>query len=416
LATVDTGERQPLASPPAGFLGDFDPAVSPDGKTLAFIRSNASDAENLYLMPIEGGAPRWLAADADSGAWVPDGREIVFSSAGGRLFRIPVAGGTPRAVTYSAERAYAPAVARRGGRLAFVVGEETDSLWRVDLTRTIPPAVGQPVRVGNTSSGQWGPSYSPDGSKIAFSSDRSLYGELWVDDAQGRGAVQLTKLESSNSSSSRWSPDGSWIAFDSRPSGNENIYVVRADGGKPRRITTNSAENVVPSWSGDGKWIYFMSTRSGIQQIWKVPAETGESPSTPAVQVTQRGGMNAFESADGKYLYYAKGRGTKGLWRKDLTIATGLEEPVLESLQYWGWWALTPQGVYFLEQAETPRHAKVRLKFLDSATKRITELATLEKPVSPFNSSISVSRDGLHLVYAQTERQASDIMLVENFH
>ena len=84
-----------------------------------------------------------------------------------------------------------------------------------------------------------------------------------MDDAQGRGAVQLTKFEASNSGSPRWSPDGSWIAFDSRPGGNANIFVVRPDGGKPRRITTNSAENVVPSWSRDGKWIYFMSTRSG---------------------------------------------------------------------------------------------------------------------------------------------------------
>ena len=95
-------------------------------------------------------------------------------------------------------------------------------------------------------------------------------------------------------------------------------------------------------------------------------AETGESPSTPAVQVTQGGGINPFESADGKYLYYAKGRGMTGLWRKDLTSANGLEEPVIESLQYWGWWALAPQGIYFLEQPATPGPAKVHLKFLRS--------------------------------------------------
>ena len=159
-----------------------------------------------------------------------------------------------------------------------------------------------------------------------------------------------------------------------------------------------------------------MSTRSGDQQIWKVPAETGETPSTPAVQVTQGGGMNAVESADGEYLYYAKGRATKGLWRKELTITNGREESVLESLQFWGWWALGPQGVYFLEQPQTPRNAKVRLKFLDPATKRIRDLATLEKPVNYGTSTISVSRDGLHLVYAQIDRQGSDIMLVENFH
>jgi serine/threonine protein kinase/DNA-binding winged helix-turn-helix (wHTH) protein/sugar lactone lactonase YvrE len=416
LVTVDTGQQQLLTSPPAGSVGDQSPALSPDGKILAFIRSSALDTSDLYLMPIDGGPPRRLAADAESIAWMPDGREIVFSSGvDGRLWRIPVSGGTPRAVTYSAERVYGLAVARRGGRLAFGVGEVKSSLWRFDLTSTIPPSVGQPVRLENTTSSQWNPSCSPDCGRIAFGSDRSVSLELWVDDAQGRGAVQLTRLEAA-SGSPRWSPDGSLIAFDARPGGNADIFVVRPDGGRPRRITTHSAEDVVPSWSHDGRWIYFMSTRSGEQQIWKVPAETGESPFTAALQVTQGGGMNAFESADGKHLYYMKGRGKTGLWRKDLTAPNGREEPVLGSLQYWGWWALAPPGVYFLEQPEIPRHAKVRLKFLDLASGRITVLATLDKPISQTTAAISVSRDGMHLLYTQTDREGSDIMLVENFH
>jgi hypothetical protein len=158
-----------------------------------------------------------------------------------------------------------------------------------------------------------------------------------------------------------------------------------------------------------------MSMRTGAQQIWKVPAETGESPSTPAVQVTQGGGMNAAESADGKYLYYVKGRGKKGLWRKELSAPNGREEPVLGSLQIWGWWALAPKGVYFLEQLDPRFRGKVHLKFLDLSSNRITDLATLEKPVSPGTSPIAVSRDGLHLLYSQIDRSGSDIMLIENF-
>jgi len=274
----------------------------------------------------------------------------------------------------------------------------------------------QPVRLEDSTGLVSGPSWSPDGSRIAFQSDRSLFSEVWVDDANGSGAVQLTKL-GANSGTPRWSPDGSVIAFDSRPNGNADIFVVRADGGKPRRITTHSAEDVVPNWSRDGRWIYFMSTRSGAQQIWKVPAQTGESPAAPAVQVTQGGGMNAVESADSKYLYYVKARGTKGLWRKDLTTPNGREEPVLVSLQLWGWWALAPKGVYFLEQPDSRfgESGRVHLKFLDLSSNRVTELATIDKPVSPGTSSIAVSRDGLHLLYSQIERCGSDIMLIENF-
>jgi eukaryotic-like serine/threonine-protein kinase len=417
LLTVDTGQLQPLTSPSSGSIGDQNPAVSPDGKTLAFTRANSSFNPDLYLMPIGGGPPRWLATDAHSVAWMPDGREIVFSSYVGRLWRIQVSGGAPRAVTYSAEIANSPAVALRGNRLAFVVVDKRQSIWRIDLTSKIPPAIGRPVRIESTSGWLGGPSYSFDGSKIAFSSSRSRVDELWVDDPQGRGAVRVAGFGSVLCGSPRWSPDGSLLAFDSQPNGNVDVFVVRSDGGKPRRITTYSGEDDVPSWSRDGKWIYFMSTRSGEQQIWKVPAETGESPSAPALQVTRGGGMNAFESADGMFLYYAKGRDKTGLWRKDLAGPDGREEAVLESLRYWGWWALAPKGIYFLEQSEpgSPRRAKVRLKFLELASRRITELAVLDEPVDPYTSPIAVSRDGLHLLYAQIDRSGSDIMLVENF-
>ena len=413
---VDTGQHQPAASNSGAPLGDTDPALSPDGKTIAFIGWTASRINNIYLMPVDGGRPRVLTTDATRIAWMPDGGAIVFSSEHGRLWRIPVTGGTPQPVTSSAELISAPAIARRGNRLAYVVNESAASLWRIDLTGKIPPVAGPPARLENSTHSQWDPSYSPDGSRLAFGSNRSGFEELWVGDSEGRGAVQLTKFEASRSGSPRWSPDGSLIAFDSRPNGNADIFVVRPDGGTPRRITTYAGEDVVPSWSRDGRWIYFMSMRSGEQQIWKVPADTSESPSTLAVQVTHGGGIHAFESADGKYLYYAKGRGKKGLWRKAFSVPNGREEPVLESLQYWGWWALAPQGIYFLEEPESPRLAKVRLEFFDLASKRITELATLEKPVNHSIPAICLSPDGRHLVYTQVERGGSDIMLVENFH
>jgi len=87
------------------------------------------------------------------------------------------------------------------------------------------------------------------------------------------------------------------------------------DGGLPRRLTTASSDENVPSWSRDGRWIYFSSDRTGKRQIWKAPAEGGE-----AVQVTKQGGFSAFESPDGKFVYYTKdfregGEFTPGIWR-----------------------------------------------------------------------------------------------------
>ena len=87
---------------------------------------------------------------------------------------------------------------------------------------------------------------------------------------------------------------------------------------------------------------------------------------------------------------------------------TGAEAPALLR-------CCPPQGVFFLEQPESPRRANVRLKFLDLASQRITDLATLEKPVETTERGICVSPDGRHLLFTQMDRGGSDIMLIENF-
>jgi Tol biopolymer transport system component/DNA-binding winged helix-turn-helix (wHTH) protein len=416
LASVDvaSGQRQPLLSSPG--LDEGAPALSPDGKTLGFIGWDAA-RNDLYLRSMDGGPARLLVENAGGVlAWTADGSEIVFSWNRPGLWRIPVKGGTPRPVTSNAWSLGIPAIARHGNRLAYVVNELNENFWRIDLSSGSPKRAAPPVQLENSVRQQWDPSYSPDGRRLAFGSNRSGSDQIWVSDAQGGAAAQITHFTDVRPGCPRWSPDGASIAFNAAPKMNSDIYVIRPDGGEPRRITTNSGEDTVPSWSRDGRWIYFTSARSGQDQIWKVPAATGESPSTPAVQVTQDGGVDAFESTDGKDLYFAKGYEKQGLWRKELADAKGREEPVLASLQHWGWWALSPQGIYYFEQPESPSQAGARLKFLNLAAERTAQLATLEKPLNQSTAVVTLSPDGRSLVYTQTDRFGSDIMLIENFH
>ena len=74
-------------------------------------------------------------------------------------------------------------------------------------------------------------------------------------------------------------------------------------------MTTSRADEALASWSHDGKSIYFGSDRSGEWQVWKMPAEGGN-----ATQITQHGGAVAFESLDGRVVYYSKGRLETSLW------------------------------------------------------------------------------------------------------
>ncbi len=114
----------------------------------------------------------------------------------------------------------------------------------------------------------------------------------------GKILVQLTFLES-HSKSPRYSPNGQWIVFGSGPNRNNDIFVISAEGGAPKRITHDPSLDVTPSWSNDGSWIYFVSNRSGSKQIWKTPKNGGN-----VIQVTEDGGERAYESSDGESLYY----------------------------------------------------------------------------------------------------------------
>jgi hypothetical protein len=132
--------------------------------------------------------------------------------------------------------------------------------------------------------------------------------------------------------------------------------------------------------------------------------------------VTQGGGFGASETADGRYLYFAKGRGKRGLWRRPLKgDRNSREEPVMDELQYWGLWALAPRGVYFLE-TRVYGQGKVLLKYFDLQSKRTTYLSTLNKPVNPWDPAITLSPDGRHLVYEQLDSGGSNIAIVEDFH
>jgi len=88
-------------------------------------------------------------------------------------------------------------------------------------------------------------------------------------------------------------------------------------------------------------------------------------------------------------------------------------EPVLPSLPHWGWWAPGRNGIFFLE-AGREHPAKVHLKFLGLDSKRITDLRTLEFPVS-FDGPLTVSPDGRKVLFEQIENLGSKIVMIENF-
>jgi serine/threonine protein kinase/Tol biopolymer transport system component len=400
-----------LTSPSNQEEYDCEPAFSPDGMSLAFVRGGfLGTLGELFVQSVSGGGPRQLTSDNSGGApvWTQDGSEILFSSAmqGVRsLWRISASGGTSRPVAGVGEMAFSPSISRKGNQLAYQHVVRSESIWRINL-KDERHSLAPPVRVFSGRGFIRRPNFSPDGKKIAFESDRLGYSDIWYCDSDGSNCTQLTSLHGV-SGTARWSPDGHYIAFESLSKRYYEIYIVEVPGGQPRLIATfPGADNGAPNWSRDGQWIYFYSAHeSGPFQLWKVSVKGGS-----AVKVTRNGGVYASESADGRFLYYSKFE-QPGVWK--MPLRGGEETQVLDQpiSRLWFNWGLARTGIYFLNSSAKPNG---RIEFFDFATRKTSSVFSLEKP-SPTFAGLAVSPDGRSLLFGQSEYDDSNIMLVKNF-
>jgi Tol biopolymer transport system component/DNA-binding winged helix-turn-helix (wHTH) protein len=116
------------------------------------------------------------------------------------------------------------------------------------------------VRLTNNSAMDLRPVWSPDGRRIAFSSNRDGKNEIYVMDADGSNVRRLTN-NLADDVNPIWSPDGHRLIFDSERDGNREIYVMDADGGNQIRLTRNNAADTTATSSPDGSLIAFASNR-----------------------------------------------------------------------------------------------------------------------------------------------------------
>ena len=420
---LDTLERRRVTQAPVGD-GDWRFEVSPDGRTLAFIRYEKRGIADLYVVPVGGGEPRRLSIWSTSIfglSWTPDGREIVYDvdePPASRLWRIDANSATPARgspIPDIPAAARSPSISRpppgHPARLAFQTITRDVDIQLMDLDERLVNDTIASLPFGTRLASR----VRPDSRRTAagLRSRRSAQAprEIWVANRDGSELQQVTTMGAVGVLVGGWSPDGLQIAFEAAVGGNTDVYVVGRDGGHLRRLTTEPSIDGIPSWSGDGHSIYFASTRAGvIADIWRVAAGGGE-----AIRLTQHGGFEPRESRDGRYLFYLDRpparlaiAGTARLMR--LPLGGGQEEQILERVRPF-LWSVTDTGIVFVT-SEPDFDAIDLYRFSDRRVARVGRLA-FRLPGS--YTHMTVSRDGRWALATRMVRFDSDLMRLDNF-
>ena len=252
---------------------DYFPSWSPDGNSIAF--GSNRQADNIWIVPAQGGTPRQLTHDPDGNpsrhpAWSPDGRYIAHDAEFGTRVRVISAqDGSVRAAIpdfVPISRGGYPCWSPDGSKLAFTAA---GAIWTIELSSGTLTEV-------YSRDGHWARAFgwSPDGARIAIDLATLAMRErdIWVVPMDGSAAVQLTD-DPGEETNPHWSPDGSTIAFMADRSGNRDIWVVPAEGGIATQVTFHPGADRNPRWSPDGAKLAFASDRGGSLDIWTVDME-----------------------------------------------------------------------------------------------------------------------------------------------
>lgn len=324
---------------------DVTPAWSYDGTKIAFASNRdqtySKAPRNIYVMDADGSNLRRVTRNEIGidtrfydPAWSPDGTKIVFvNSFMGEISRLAIinADGTgglqniDQASTEVADPEWSP----DGSRIAFIARESAATpeealnfyLYVINANGSGKTKLSdKPAFItGRTFPSIFtGPTWSPDGSKIAYAGSRDGNAEIYVIDVGSQNQMRLTN-NSAHDFHPTWSPDGTKIAFTSERDSNREIYVMNADGTNQTRLSTSAAPDYDPNWQSAGPRTT-LPQPSVLQfnaAIYQRSELDRDGTPVAAITVTRLGDLAGEASVD-----YLTSDGTASE-RSDYTMASG---------------------------------------------------------------------------------------------
>jgi Tol biopolymer transport system component len=306
-----SGERELIRSKPGELWFEIwgsGPTWSPDGQRIVMLASGREAAENhTYLLEVGVGdgtarevpGMRWY--QGAQVAWLPDGTGLLVVAqekvaAPYQLWLVAYPSGTLRRLTNDLLD-YDKVSLSADGRV-LVIQQQTvvEHIWVIpdrDSTRARQLTFGASDRDGSN-----GLAWTPDG-HIVFASARSGASDIWMMNADGTGARQLTAETAGVNWRPRATPDGRYIVFTSTRAGLQNIWRINADGSNPIRLTKGEGEGS-PYVSPDGLWVYYTNHAATPPAIERISLVGGE----PVRVSNKYDSSDPVVSPDGKLIAY----------------------------------------------------------------------------------------------------------------
>ena len=263
--------------------------LSPDGRKIAFSSyrdsTYADDVPEIYVMNADGSGQRRLTRNKGGGfpVWSPNGRRIAFISqpdySEGEVYVMNADGSGQRNLTRDAADDQSPTWSPDGRKIAFERdGDSFEEIFVMNADGS------DQSRLTHKFGSDIFPVWSPSGRKIAFTSPGSGgYENVFVMNADGSDQRNLTQTPAAHDSTGvsdpttrfagAWSPNGRRLAFTSERDGNTEVYVMNADGSGQRNLTQDPADDIVGTWSSDGRRIVFTSNRDGNSEVYSMNAD-----------------------------------------------------------------------------------------------------------------------------------------------
>jgi Tol biopolymer transport system component len=334
--------------------GDSQPAVSPNGRQIAF--RSEREGGGIFVMGLMGESVRRVTDFGFNPAWSPNGQEILCATEGvdnplirrhtSQIYRVDLATGQRR-LAHKGD-AVQPNWSPQGFRIAYwgISPSGKRMIW------TVPAGGGEAVQVTAGTSVDWNPVWSPDGRYLYFASDRSGVTNLWrlpIDERSGRplgqpelvptsgqasmfslsrdgrrivyvgdetrtilekvgfdpksGAIAIPAVAITRTSKMivnlATSQDGRWLVYQTLVP-QEDLFIVHPDGTGLRPLTHDEFKDRQPRWSPDGTRIAFYSNRGGKYEIWTIRADGSRLERTAAAP--GRPAYHPIWSPDGRWL------------------------------------------------------------------------------------------------------------------